>query len=255
MGRTTTYFISDIHLGAVYIPDARAHEMAVVDFLRHIEPTAKHIFLLGDILDYWFEYKTAVPRGYVRFFGELARLVDAGVRISWFTGNHDIWLFDYLRDEIGIEVIDTPTGGQFRDIDGSLFYLAHGDLFGPQPLSYRMLRAIFHNRICQRLYAAIHPRWSIPFAHGWSSHSRKSAKPLPRPVLSDDTRRMLIAEAEQFAHADPTLRHIIIGHHHFPAQFSITPACTLTVLGNWIDRRTYASFDGQTLSLKEYQEQ
>ncbi|WP_302066000.1 UDP-2,3-diacylglucosamine diphosphatase, partial [uncultured Duncaniella sp.] len=104
--RDLTYFLSDLHLGAGYIPDHRAHERRVVDFLRSIEPRAKRIYLLGDILDYWWEYRDVVPRGFVRFFGELARLADSGVEITWFKGNHDIWIFDYLPSEIGLEVHD-----------------------------------------------------------------------------------------------------------------------------------------------------
>ena len=121
-------FLSDLHLGANYIANSRAHENRVVDFLRHEGSDADHIYLLGDVLDYWYEYRTVVPRGFVRFFGELARLADSGVKITWMTGNHDIWLFDYLRDEIGMEVIDAPF--IIREIGGQRFLLAHGDRIG-----------------------------------------------------------------------------------------------------------------------------
>ena len=166
--RTRTYFLSDVHLGASYIADRRGHEKRLVAFLDSISHDASNLFLLGDILDYWFEYKTVVPRGYVRFFGALARLADCGVRVVWFIGNHDIWLFDYLRDEIGIEIVDTNQGGIPQIIDGVHFFIGHGDTFGRQPRSYMFLRGIFHNRFLQRLYSGIHPRWTIPFAHGWS---------------------------------------------------------------------------------------
>ncbi|MBR5745314.1 MAG: metallophosphoesterase, partial [Muribaculaceae bacterium] len=113
--RSTTYFIADLHIGAKYITDPRDHERRVVDFLRSIKDDAKTLYLMGDVLDYWFEYKKVVPRGYIRFFGALAELADAGVEIIWFVGNHDIWLFDYLRDEIGLKVVD---GVEIREIDG-----------------------------------------------------------------------------------------------------------------------------------------
>ncbi len=138
--RDLTYFLSDLHLGAGYIPDHRAHERRVVDFLRSIEPRAKRIYLLGDILDYWWEYRDVVPRGFVRFFGELARLADSGVEITWFKGNHDIWIFDYLPSEIGLEVHD---GIMVRDIDGARFLLEHGDGVGRLPWSFRRLRGLF----------------------------------------------------------------------------------------------------------------
>ncbi len=250
--RTNTYFISDVHLGANYFADQRAHEERVVAFLRSIEADAKALYLLGDILDYWYEYRTVVPRGYVRFFGQLARMADAGVEIVWFIGNHDIWLFDYLRDEIGLRVVDTADGGIPVTIDGVHFFLGHGDTFGRQPTSYRMLRAMFHSPVCQWLFGAIHPRWTIPFAHRWSSHSRKGSGRPAVPTLLPDTRRNVEAFARTLAEAAPRLRYIVIGHHHVALDEPITPHCRLLILGNWIDRSTYARWDGATLSLLDY---
>ncbi len=114
------YFLSDLHLGAPYFPDSRKAELRVVDFLDSIKDDAHTIYLLGDILDYWYEYRYVVPRGFVRFFGKLAELADSGVRIVWFIGNHDIWIFDYLPSELGIEVVD---GALVEEIDGHFFYM------------------------------------------------------------------------------------------------------------------------------------
>ncbi len=247
-----TYFLSDLHLGAGYMPDRRAHEQLVVGFLRSIEDKAKSVYLLGDVLDYWFEYRTVVPRGYVRFFGQLARMVDAGVEIVWFTGNHDIWLFDYIRDEIGIEVVDAKGGGVERNIDGTLFYLGHGDDFGRQPLGYRILRSIFHNRVCQKLYSGLHPRWTMPFAHGWSTQSRKGNSQPSHMTLTGRSRTAVEVEARRLCTELPELCYIVIGHHHVAMDEPITSACRLIVLGDWIKRSTYAVFDGTSLELKEY---
>ncbi|MBD5234621.1 MAG: UDP-2,3-diacylglucosamine diphosphatase [Bacteroidales bacterium] len=249
--RTKTYFISDVHLGASYIPDRRAHEDRIVHFLQSIEHDARALYLLGDILDYWYEYRTVVPRGYVRFFGQLARMADAGVEIVWFIGNHDIWLFDYLRDEIGLRIVDTADGGVTTTIDGVQFFLGHGDTFGRQPLSYRMLRRLFHSHFCQTLFGAIHPRWTIPFAHRWSSHSRKGSAPVA-DTLDPRARMSVETFARKLASSDPDLRYIIIGHHHVALNEPLSSTCRLIVLGNWIDRSTYAVFDGHTLELKEY---
>lgn len=249
--RTRTYFISDVHLGASYIKDARAHENRVVSFLRSIEGDAKALYLLGDILDYWFEYRTVVPRGYVRFFGQLARMADAGVRLVWFTGNHDIWLFDYLRDEIGVEIVNVDGSGIPEDIDGTMFYLGHGDMFGRQPLSYRMLRSVFHNKLCQKLYSGLHPRWTIPFAHGWSSQSRKGQS-APEPRMSEKTLQAVTDEAARLVEEYPRLRYIVIGHHHVALDRKVSDNCCLIVLGNWISDSTYAVFDGSQLELREW---
>lgn len=250
MSRSRTYFLSDLHLGASYIADGHEHQRRVVEFLRSIEDDAKAVYLLGDVLDYWFEYRTVVPRGYVRFLGQLARMADMGIEIVWFTGNHDIWIFDYLRDEIGLELVDVPSGGIVREIDGVRFFLGHGDTFGPQPFGYRCLRAIFHNRLLQKAFSSIHPRWTIPFAHAWSSHSRKGSEgcdtELNNAIESVET------EARRMSRADSTLRYIVLGHLHVALDEAVGDDCRLVVLGNWIDRSTYAVSDGERLTLKEF---
>lgn len=250
MQRDKTYFLSDLHLGAAYIPDTHAHQRRVVEFLHSVAGDARDIYLLGDILDYWFEYRTVVPRGYVRFFGALAELADSGVRIHWYTGNHDIWLFDYLRHEIGISIVDPHGGGNFVDIDGTLFYLGHGDGMGPQPRSFAFIRALFRNKVCQKMFAAIHPRWTVPFAHAWSSHSRKAAQPADE--LDGRQRARIEVFARQLVAERPELRYIVCGHHHVVVDEPVTPTCRLIILGDWIRRSTYAVFDGQQLQLKEF---
>lgn len=249
-GRNLTYFISDLHLGAGYIADKREHERTVCRFLQHIAPTARRLYLLGDVLDYWFEYRTVVPRGYVRFFGELARLADSGVEIVWFTGNHDIWLFDYIRDEIGVEIVDPAGGGVLRTIDGTLFYLGHGDGMGRQPAGFRFMRSMFRNRFCQKLYSAVHPRWTIPFAHAWSSHSRKGSA--GSDTLDGRTRTDLEVFARRKASENPDLKYIVLGHHHVLLDEPVGPGCRMIILGDWINRFSYAVFDGHELKLNEF---
>lgn len=240
LARTRTYFVSDMHLGARYIADRRAHERGVVGFLRAIAPTARRLYILGDALDYWYEYRNVVPRGYVRFFGALAELADAGVEIVWFTGNHDIWLFDYLRDEIGIEIRDPRAGYELEEIDGSLFCLGHGDAIGHMTPGFRFIRRLFRNRLCQKLYAAIHPRWTIPFAHAWSSHSRKGYS--TPTALTAAQRGPLEVFARQLLAAHPELRYVVVGHHHVPVDEPLSDSCRLIVLGDWLSRHTYGVF-------------
>lgn len=248
--RTRTYFISDLHLGARYAADGAARERRVVGFLRSIADDARELYMLGDVLDYWYEYRHVVPRGFVRFFGELARLADAGVKIYWFTGNHDIWLFDYLRREIGLTVVDPPSGGEKVEIDGTGFFLGHGDGVGRQPATFRMLRALFRNRVCQRLYAAVHPRWTVGFALDWSRRSRSShdgggsGEPLPEAVVDF---------ARGYAEAHPEVRYIVLGHYHIATDRPVGEHCRLIVLGDWIGQPTYAVFDGRTLEICKYE--
>ena len=245
--RRNTYFISDLHLGARYVADRRAQEKRVVSFLRSIAGDAKALYMLGDVLDYWYEYRYVVPRGYVRFFGELARLADAGVKIYWFIGNHDIWLFDYLRDEIGISIVDPAGGGIESEIHGSVFFLGHGDGVGRQPRAFRCLRYLFRNKFCQRLYAGIHPRWTVGFAMNWSRSSRSShegkAERLP------DSIRVF---ASTYTAAHPEVHYIIMGHYHLQVDEVVGKHCRLIVLGDWIDGGSYAVFDGMNLEICKY---
>ena len=248
MERNITYFISDLHLGARYLPDRRAHEEHVAAFLRSIASDAKALYLVGDVLDYWYEYRTVVPRGYVRFFGALAELADAGVRITAVSGNHDIWLFDYLRDEIGMEVVD---GSIVREIDGQRFFMAHGDAIGRLKPSFRFIRAMFRNKWCQRLYSAIHPRWTVPFAYSWSSGSR-GYMPGHSSSWAGDMRASVEAWAEAYAALHPDVDYIVLGHHHVVVDQAVGEHCRLMILGDWINHFSYARFDGKSMKMCVY---
>lgn len=240
------YFISDLHLGATYLPEPKEYERRVVRFLDSIADDADELFLLGDILDYWFEYRTAVPRGFTRFFGALSRLADRGVKITWFIGNHDIWLFDYLRDEIGMRVVD---GFEVRDIAGKRFFLSHGDGLGKLSPGFRFIRATFRNRICQKLYAAIHPRWTIPFAHRWSTHSRDFANSTPR--FKGEEHEPLIAFCRQYqlTHQNK-VDYFVFGHRHILLDYPLGISNSrMIILGDWIHHFSYGMFDGKEFSL------
>lgn len=229
MSRELTYFISDLHLGAKYLPDPREHERMVCQWLQQIAPTAKRLYLLGDILDYWFEYRYVVPRGYTRFFGTLASLADSGVEITWITGNHDIWIFDYLPAEIGFRLVNGPL---VEEIDGRRFYLAHGDGIGRVPWGERLMRAVFRNRLLQRLFAGVHPRWTVGLAYGWSASNRTKRTP-----VMPSAEPLLQWVATQPAGID----HYIFGHYHMPLQEQIG-AATVTILGDWLQSPSYALY-------------
>ncbi|MDE6090018.1 MAG: UDP-2,3-diacylglucosamine diphosphatase [Duncaniella sp.] len=246
--RNNTYFISDLHLGASYIANPRAHERRVVEFLDHIAPDCKRLFLLGDILDYWWEYRTVVPRGFTRFFGALARLADSGVEIVWFKGNHDIWIFDYLPQEIGLTVHD---GIMVTELDGHRFLMEHGDGVGRLPWSFRKLRGLFRNRVAQKLYAAIHPRWTIGFAHSWSSHSRKQGGYTPSERAGDNL--VNFARTYNADHADEKIDFFIFGHCHTILDSTLPDGSKIIILGDWISRFSYAVWDGKDITMKRFE--
>ena len=238
------YFLSDLHLGAPYLASTREAERRVVAFLDRIGRDADVIYLLGDVLDYWYEYRYVVPRGFVRFFGKLAELADSGVRIVWMIGNHDIWIFDYLPKELGIEVVDGTLSERIGD---ATFFLTHGDGVGKLPRSFRFLRSLFRSRFCQWMYGAVNPRWTIPFAYAWSAHSRKTGytPECPDCRLVDNLRRFSL----QWLKTHPDIDWFIYGHVHVLLRERLTPVCGMVILGEWIKTFSYAVYDGSRLAL------
>lgn len=246
--RHNVYFISDLHLGADYLQPARLYEDRVVRFLESIADDAAELYMLGDILDYWYEYRTVVPRGYIRFFGALARLADSGVRIYWFLGNHDIWLFDYLRDEIGITILD---GNVEKTIGDNHFFMAHGDGVGRLPWTFRALRSLFRSRTAQRLYSTIPPSWTIPFAHRWSDSSRGYT---PDPTVTDNAdAEPLVQFARQWHTTHPEVNYFVFGHRHIMLDYPIAENCKVVILGDWIHHFSYARYDGCSLTLHQFE--
>lgn len=249
--RNKTYFISDLHLGAKYLSNPLDYERKVVRWLNSIKDSAKAIYLLGDILDYWYEYRNVVPRGFTRFLGTLASLADEGVEIRWYIGNHDIWIFDYIPSEIGAIVVD---GYEVREIDGHRFFLSHGDGIGRLKPGFKFIRGMFRNRVCQKLFSGIHPRWTVPFAHRWSSHSRNFCNEVPK--FLGEEKEPFISFARQWLneHKDDTIDFFIFGHRHILLDFDLNEKSRLIVLGDWIHHFSYAVYDGNTLKLDCYKE-
>lgn len=243
---TIAYFISDLHLGATYLENPLEYERRVVRWLRSIENEVTDLYLLGDILDYWYEYKTVVPRGFTRFLGQLAIMADRGIRITWFIGNHDIWIFDYIPAELGITVID---GSKVTEIAGKRFFLAHGDALGKLKPGFRFIRGLFRNRVCQRLYAAIHPRWTIPFAHGWSSHSRNFKSEKPEFKGADKEPFIAFAEEYQSNHLSEPIDYFVLGHRHILLKYPLRTGGELIVLGDWVHYFSYGRWDGKNFIL------
>lgn len=223
--------------------------MKLVRFLDSIKEDAAELYLLGDILDYWYEYKYVVPRGHVRFLGKLAQLADDGVKIFWFTGNHDVWLFDYLASEVGLTVIK---GHTVMPVLGTNFFLSHGDDVGYQTRSYRFTRWCFYNPFCQLLYASVHPRWTYPIATKWSQNNRvtrtKEVEDKIKEVCCDRLEKFCIDHAA----SHPEVEHYVFGHVHLARQLILNNNRTMTILGDWIDQFTYASYDGKNVEMRKF---
>ena len=249
--RRNIYFLSDLHLGSRSLSDALKSEKKVVAFLDSIKEDAKEIFLVGDILDYWFEYKHVVPRGFVRFFGKIAELTDSGVKITWLTGNHDIWIFDYLPKELGIELVN---GAILRKFAGKTFFIEHGDGVGYRPRKERVMRAVFRSRFCQKLFSGIHPRWTVPFAFGWSHSNRKKHYEVP-PYMGRDKEPLMVFAREYLI--SNSVDYFIFGHRHLLVEETIEAENTkrnakAVILGDWIEKCSYAVFDGSDLFLRRF---
>ena len=243
------YFASDFHLGAPDIKSSRLREQKILRWLCHIEPTAKALYLVGDIFDFWFEYQTVVPKGAVRLLGKLAQMSDAGIDIHIFVGNHDLWMADYLPNELGIRVHHHPiqlTLGQHH------FFIGHGDGLGPEDYGYKRLRKVFVHPFCQWLFRWLHPDLGIRLAH-YSSKTSRTAQTEPEHFLGPDKEWLLLYanyKLKQYPHLD----YFIFGHRHLPLNILLENGHSHYVnLGEWFNSCTYAEYDGQELQLKAFE--
>ena len=241
------YFISDFHLGVPNDTDSRKREEKIVSWLNSIKHDAQILYLMGDVFDYWFEYKEVVPRGYVRLLGKLAELSDAGVEMHYFTGNHDMWVFDYLPKEIGLQVHRAPIQ---KEYNGKKFFLGHGDGLGPGDFGYKFIKKVFANKLSQWLFARVHPNTGIGLMKFFSRKSRIATGTSDDVYLGDDKEWLMIFSREvlQKEHYD----YFIFGHRHLPLDKQLNGQSRYINLGEWINHFTYAVFDGQELLLKKF---
>ncbi len=245
------YFLSDAHLGSLAVPHQRTQERRLVRFLDAIKDKAAAVYLLGDMFDFWYEYRYVVPRGYTRFLGKLSELTDKGVEVHYFTGNHDIWAYDYLERECGVTL---HRGEQTVEIYGHEFFLAHGDGLGDRDLAFRFIRAVFHNRLCQRLFSALHPRWGMAFGLAWAKHSYIRHKKTDSPVFQGEEKEHLVRYARDYMTDHPEIDYFIFGHRHIELDMQLERHTRLLILGDWITQFSYAVYDGTHLFLAEYVE-
>ena len=246
MNEKRYYFASDFHLGLQTEVSSRDRERKIVEWLEFIYPSTQALYLLGDIFDFWWEYRRVVPKGFVRFLATLAHFSDTGVPVHVFTGNHDIWMRKYLEEELGVRVYHTNSVVNFYDVP---FFLAHGDGLGTPPLAYRLMRSAFHSHVLQNLFSwLVHPDIALWMGYSWSHHNRYAKE------LRQEFRGMAepVAQFAQ-AHYDQTgIAFYLLGHLHIAALQPLVPKGALVLLGDWITQDTYASLDGEALTLWQY---
>ena len=244
------YFLCDAHLGSWAISDVRKQEMRVVRFLDGIKEDAGAVYMLGDMFDFWHEYRYVVPKGSTRLLGKISELTDRGIEVHFFTGNHDLWCGNYLEKECGVmlhrEMLQVQLGEK-------IFCMAHGDGLDESEKRYLFLRNVFHNKICQKLFAAVHPRWGMCFGLAWARHSRMKHEKVEgffEGVEKDGIYRF----SRQMLEKQPEIDYFIYGHRHVDVDLMMNDKTRFIILGDWVTKFTYGVFDGTTLEIKHFQD-
>lgn len=234
-----TFFVSDVHLG-LQVGDPAGRERRFADFLQGLPEDTDALYLLGDIWDFWYEYRDVVPKGYIRVFSALQSLMDRGVKVYFFQGNHDVWTYGYF-EELGMKRLEQPC---LVEIGGKRFCLGHGDGLGPVPSGYRFLRGLFHNRVAQFLFSMLHPWIAFRFGNGWSRNNRLAHDQEYEFRGKDEP---LYKFAEEFS-ARNDVDYFIFGHYHSSVDMTLPSGTRLLVLKDWMRSSPHLCFDGVSVS-------
>ena len=234
-----TFFVSDVHLG-LQVCDPAGRERRFAEFLQGLPEDTDALYLLGDIWDFWYEYRDVVPKGYIRVFSALQSLMDRGVKVYFFQGNHDVWTYSYF-EELGMKRLEQPC---LVEIGGKRFCLGHGDGLGPVPSGYRFLRGLFHNRVAQFLFSMLHPWIAFRFGNGWSRNNRLAHDQEYEFRGKDEP---LYKFAEEFS-ARNDVDYFIFGHYHSSVDMTLPSGARLLVLKDWMRSSPYLCFDGVSVS-------
>ena len=241
------YFSSDNHLGLPSLHKSHDREKIFVKWLDSIKHDAEIIFLLGDLFDFWFEYKHVVPKGFVRVLGKLAHFVDSGIQVHFFVGNHDLWMRDYFETELGIAVYHSS-----RDftIEGTTFFIGHGDGLGPKDKGYKRMKKLFTNPLAKRLFRNLHPDIGMRLGHYFSVKNKLISGAEDVVFLGDD--KEWLAQYSQRKLEQKHRDFFLFGHRHIPMQIELNSKSMYINLGDWITHFTYGVFDGKNFALKKW---
>ena len=234
-----SYFVSDVHLG-LQVGDPAERESRFVAFLRSLPEETESLYLLGDFWDFWYEYRDVVPKGYIRVFSALQDLMDRGVSVYFFQGNHDVWTYSYF-EELGMKKLSQP---YCVEIAGKTFCLGHGDGLGPVPFGYRFLRGLFHNRLAQFLFSLLHPWIAFRFGNGWSKGNRLSHD---KEYVFRGEDEPLYKFAESFSRENK-VDYFVFGHYHESVDLELSSGSRLLILEDWITSSPFICFDGETIT-------
>jgi UDP-2,3-diacylglucosamine hydrolase len=248
-GKQKIYFASDFHLGVPTYESSLIREKKIVTWLDSIKHDAAEIFLVGDLFDFWFEYKYTAPKGFIRLLGKIAEITDSGTSVHLFTGNHDMWMFDYLPKEIGVSIHNEPIE---RTFSGKTFFIGHGDGLGPGDHSYKFIKKVFANKVCQWLFARLHPNLAFTVANFFCRRSRIATGTSDSIYLGDDKEWLVsfCKDTLKEKHFD----YFVFGHRHLPIDVKLPQNSRYINLGEWINYCSYAEFDGMELYLKDVKE-
>ena len=241
------YFVSDFHLGVPNYESSLDREKKIVRWLSLLQKDAAALFLMGDVFDFWFEFKHVIPKGFVRLQGKLAELTDAGIPVYWFTGNHDMWIFDYFTKELTIPIFRDP---ERFSINNKTFYIGHGDGLGPGDGFYKFIKNVFRNRFFQEWFRITPPSIGMGIAHYWSRSSRITGLKKEKFLGDDEWLLAFSKKQEAIAHND----YYIFGHRHLPLDLAVADNSRYINLGEWVNYFTYAVFDGESVKLLEFKE-
>lgn len=241
------YFASDFHLGTPSHEKSRQREDKIIAWLQSIQDSAQEIYLVGDLFDFWFEHKYTIPKGFVRLQGKMAELCDKGIPIHVFTGNHDMWMFDYLPKELGIQLYREPIS---KEWNGKKFFIGHGDGLGPGDKGYKFLKKVFASKIAQWFFARLHPNFSFWLANTSSQKSRLHTALDDEKYLGDDKEWLAVfcRETLEKEHFD----FFVFGHRHYPIDISVGENSRYINLGEWMNYCTYGEFDGEKMTLQKF---
>lgn len=241
------YFVSDVHLGCPDAVKSLEREKLFVKWLEEIKNDAEEIFMVGDIFDFWFEYKYVVPRGFTRLLGKISEITDSGIPVHFFTGNHDIWVHDYLPTETGVIIHREKL---IREFNNKLFLIAHGDGLGPADKGFKRMKKVFTHSFSNWLFERFHPNFGISIGQFWSRKSREAEKSDTYVFMGEDKEWLILYAKKKLLeqHYD----YFIFGHRHIAVNIKIGENSQFVNLGDWITHFTYAVFDGENLELKKY---